>query len=128
MQCPSCEHEAPQAEFGDPLRCPKCGAYYDKALKMKLSAALASAASPVAEPAPAKKPAFTLAADHVAVATRGLDGAQPVVVVDVQMRFWSMVVFIIKWALASIPALLILMFIFAGVLSFGGAGLASLFK
>ena len=127
-QCPSCEHEAPQAEFGEPLRCPKCGAYYDKALKMKLSAALASSATPVAEPAPAKKPAFTLAADHVAVATRGLDGAQPVVVVDVQMRFWSMVVFIIKWALASIPALLILMMFFAGVVSFMGGLLGTALK
>lgn len=32
MQCPSCEHLAPQADFGDPLRCPECGAFYRKAL------------------------------------------------------------------------------------------------
>lgn len=36
MQCPSCEHEAPQADFGDPLRCPDCGAFYEKALVLKL--------------------------------------------------------------------------------------------
>ncbi|MGE6790892.1 hypothetical protein ACQKFS_02565 [Pseudomonas guineae] len=36
MQCPSCEHEAPQADFGDPLRCPDCGAFYEKALELKL--------------------------------------------------------------------------------------------
>ena len=36
---------------------------------------------------------------------------QPVVVVDVQMKFTSMVVFMVKWALAAIPALLILILI-----------------
>jgi len=35
-------------------------------------------------------------------------GAQPVVVLDVNMSFGSMVIFMIKWALAAIPALLIL--------------------
>lgn len=38
---------------------------------------------------------------------------QTVVVTDVRMPFGSMVVFLIKWALASIPALLIMWFIFA---------------
>lgn len=33
---------------------------------------------------------------------------QQVVVVDVRMRFWSMVVFMVKLAIASIPAVLIL--------------------
>ncbi len=33
---------------------------------------------------------------------------QQVVVIDVKMRFWSMVVFMVKWAIASIPALIIL--------------------
>lgn len=36
MQCPSCNHEAPTAAFGDPLRCPDCGAFYEKALELKL--------------------------------------------------------------------------------------------
>ncbi|GMV75142.1 MAG: hypothetical protein AMXMBFR78_20920 [Rubrivivax sp.] len=31
-----------------------------------------------------------------------------VVVVDVKMPFWSMVVFMIKWAVAAIPAMVIL--------------------
>lgn len=35
MQCPTCEHEAPVAEFGDPLRCPECGAFYEKAVQLK---------------------------------------------------------------------------------------------
>ncbi len=36
---------------------------------------------------------------------------QHVVVVDVQMKFGSMVNFMVKWVLASIPAFIILMFI-----------------
>ena len=31
-----------------------------------------------------------------------------VVVVDIKMRFWSMVIFMVKWVIASIPALIIL--------------------
>lgn len=37
---------------------------------------------------------------------------QEVVVTDIRMSFWSMVVFMVKWALASIPALFILVLIF----------------
>ena len=33
---------------------------------------------------------------------------QRVVVTDIHMPFWSMVVFMVKWALASIPAIIIL--------------------
>ena len=50
-------------------------------------------------------------AAYLNAATKGLDGVQPVVVVDVHMRFGSMVMFMIKWAIASIPALLILLVI-----------------
>ena len=35
----------------------------------------------------------------------------PVVVTDLQMPFWSMVVFLVKWTLAAIPALIILSFL-----------------
>jgi hypothetical protein len=38
--------------------------------------------------------------------------AQPVVVTDVDMPFFSMMTFMIKWALASIPAMCILSFLF----------------
>jgi hypothetical protein len=35
--------------------------------------------------------------------------APGVVIIDVQMRFGSMILFMVKWAIASIPALLILL-------------------
>ena len=50
-----------------------------------------------------------------------------VIVVDIKMPFWSMVVFMVKWAIAVIPAIVILGIfwgVFAGFLGglFGGLG------
>ncbi|MFR0690240.1 PH domain-containing protein [Enterobacterales bacterium AE_CKDN230030158-1A_HGKHYDSX7] len=61
MQCPSCEHEAPAAEFGDPLRCPECGVFYEKALLLRhrQSSAQPQAAAPVkAAPVVSDVPAY----------------------------------------------------------------------
>jgi hypothetical protein len=47
-------------------------------------------------------------------------GPHEVIVTDVRMPFWSMVAFMIKWAFASIPAFIILMFVallFVGLLA-----------
>jgi len=40
---------------------------------------------------------------------------KPVIVVDIQMKFWSMVVFLVKLTLAAIPAALLLMLIWMGL-------------
>lgn len=40
-----------------------------------------------------------------------------VIVVDIKMRFWSMVMFMVKWAVASIPAILILAVIWVAVVA-----------
>ncbi len=48
--------------------------------------------------------------------------ANPVTIVDIKMPFLSMVVFMVKWIVASIPAIIILMIIGAivgGVLGLG---------
>jgi hypothetical protein len=37
-----------------------------------------------------------------------MEPQNPVVVVDIQMPFGSMVVFIVKWTIAAIPAMIIL--------------------
>lgn len=52
------------------------------------------------------------------------DKANEVVVTDVRMPFMSMVVFMVKWAIASIPAFIIL-FIIAMIIGalFGGLGM-----
>ena len=58
-------------------------------------------------------------------------GRSEVVVVDVQMPFMSMVTFMVKWTLASIPAFIILFILFtvlgaivAGIFAGMFAGLA----
>ena len=42
-----------------------------------------------------------------------MDHQSEVVVTNIKMPFFSMVVFMIKWAIASIPAIIILSFLFA---------------
>lgn len=99
MRCPKCKYEptlAEQASSKD--QCPSCGIFYAKyiaQLKAKLSSEPAVKVAPPEKAAP-YKPAVQ---KH---------DAQPVVVVDIQMRFWSMVVFMVKWAFAAIPALIII--------------------
>lgn len=54
---------------------------------------------------------------------------QRVVVTDVHMPFWSMVVFMVKWAFAAIPALIILMvvgFLAAAVMGGVAGGLGTI--
>ena len=48
---------------------------------------------------------------------------QEVVVVDVQIPFWSMVMFMVEWAIATIPAVIILALLgFFLVAILGGLG------
>jgi hypothetical protein len=55
------------------------------------------------------------------------DNTQEIVVTDIRIPFWSMVVLLVKWALAAIPAMIILLVI-GTILSmiaaafFGGMG------
>ncbi len=46
---------------------------------------------------------------------KDIEAGNSVVVTDIQMPFISMVIFMVKWAIASIPALLILALIFTVV-------------
>lgn len=55
MQCPACDHEGPVSSYGDPLRCPECGAFYEKALLLKQRKQLSvEKAASVASSAPLK--------------------------------------------------------------------------
>jgi hypothetical protein len=49
-----------------------------------------------------------------------------VVVTDIDMPFGSMVVFMVKWVLASIPAFIILLILFSIVSAFTGMGMGVL--
>lgn len=52
-------------------------------------------------------------------------GPLPVVVLDLDMSFWSMVGFMVKWAIAAIPALVILVVIGILIAGFVGGMLGS---
>ena len=41
---------------------------------------------------------------------------QPVVITDIKMPFFSMVVFMVKWAIAAIPAFIVIGIIFAALI------------
>src|SRR5688572_17102879 len=50
-------------------------------------------------------------------------GPQKVIVVDFDMKFSSMILFMVKWAIAAIPAMIIIFFAMAFILIFlGGIG------
>jgi len=49
------------------------------------------------------------------------DGTREVVVTDIKIPFWSMVVLMVKWALAAIPAIVILIVIGAVISAALGA-------
>ena len=51
-----------------------------------------------------------------------------VVITDIKMQFSSMVVFMVKWVIASIPAMIILFLVGFLVMGVFGVGIATLFK
>lgn len=126
MQCPACNKESDPSAYGEPAKCPECGVFYEKALALKqrrLAAEEAAAEAAKPKPSVASKLAEGWQGAKVSVeegrrqreaeqqrnmASRDAAAARPVVVVDISMSFWSMVVFMVKWVLASIPAVLIL--------------------
>lgn len=54
------------------------------------------------------------------------DEPNKVIVVDLQMPFFSIVVLMVKWALASIPAIIILATIFSIVTGFMGGMMSAI--
>lgn len=134
MQCPNCEYVATEEAFGDPAKCPDCGVYYAKALANKIrkdnAEAARAAEREMATAAPSVveniresvKAGRARRAEEEAAKLRAKSAAlaRPVIVVDINMGFWSMVQFMVKWALATIPAALILLLFFGGAASIFG--------
>ena len=134
MQCPACSHEASLEQFGDPAKCPQCGVYYEKALALKIRKEQPQAASmPPDQPLQKEKLKSAWSGAKLSVEEgrrrraereaevalrRSPDLANGVVVVDIKMGFWSMVIFMVKWVIAAIPALIILIFLGVAVVSF----------
>lgn len=138
MQCPACNHIPLAGNQPDPNLCPKCGISYAESLSAKRNnkpdegpgawdrplPLSADSAQRIQSQAPAESPTGRAAVRGI---QRQYPGAQPVVVVDFQMSFNSMVWFMVKAAISSIPAFIILFLIGVFVASFFGiAGLSLL--
>lgn len=123
MKCPKCAYEPTLSEMqASPGDCPQCGVNYDKYQQILAREAEEKAQKTAATVALAKASPVVRAALH------DYPGAQPVVVVDLKMSFWSMVVFMVKWAIAAIPAFLILFLIGTVLVSFVGGFFSSYSK
>lgn len=133
MQCPACSHESSPESFGSPARCPSCGVYYEKALalKQRREEMEREAAKPEQEaPKDRMKSAWLgakvsveegrrrrAAEERAKIAARNANAASPVVVTDIEIRFGSLVVLLVKLAFAAIPAAIIVTIIVWGLVS-----------
>lgn len=102
MQCSVCHYEFTMREVQAAVPCPSC--------EQRKAAKESAAAAPVVEGL----------APHVKKVVAEYKGAQPVVVMDIHMSFNSMVWFMVKWVIASIPAMIILGFLLIAVMAFFG--------
>ena len=108
MQCPKCSYEPTLSEQqSSPDKCPRCEVIYSK---------VKTAEAPVVNtPTPwAQRKAVELQAAGISKAPLS-SSVNSVSIVDIKMPFWSMVSFMVKWAIASIPALIILIMIFSAI-------------
>lgn len=153
MQCPKCGYVRQAGDKAPDYECPRCGVVYAKVrardvmsdeefaksqaraeARLEAEAAtmrLATAASPAVAPAKGAmgecedcgKPVSQRAAACPHCGCQFVVPPQYVVVADVEMRFGSMVVFMVKWAVAAIPAALLLILLGAFVVGMlGGVG------
>lgn len=102
MKCPACDFIERDELWGDPATCPKCGAVYEKAVAAR-QAKEAMLANQEREKSQAS--------------IRKTKQAQKVIVTNIDIPFWSMVRFMVMWALAAIPAATILAILFWGLVS-----------
>ena len=107
-----------EAGAGMTIDCPNCGKPTYVPSKStsppetpNVPAAVVTAKAVTSQNAP---PAILSAAPSPQTTSRSNIPPQPsrVVVTDIQMPFWSMVVFMIKWAVAAVPAFIMLVVIF----------------
>lgn len=98
MLCPKCGQSLPS----DAIFCNRCGS---------------SIPTLADSPQPVLKPPLPI---PIAPVSRKSDESlrQKVIVTDIHMPFWSIVVFMVQWAIASIPAMIILILLGAAFWSF----------
>ena len=131
MKCPNCDFIDKDDAFGEPAKCPKCSAIYEKALRVRQLRdqvdAQRSAKIQTNPASSALKSKLENAAEAVADGRRNREAIetektkkrerQMVIVADIDMPFMSMVSFMIKWGIAAIPAMAVLFILYWGAVS-----------
>ena len=131
MKCPNCDFIDKDDAFGEPAKCPKCGAIYEKALRVRQLRdqvdAQRSAKIQTNSASSALKSKLENAAEAVTDGRRNREAIetektkkrerQMVIVADIDMPFMSMVSFMIKWGIAAIPAMAVLFIVYRGAVS-----------
>lgn len=104
MRCPKCKYEPTLSEMKiNPGTCPSCGVIYER-----YSAAVKARAA-----------GLEVTKGKVGVsASTPVGQVQEVVVTDIRMGFMSMVAFMVKWAFAAIPAVVIIAFFWVMIFKF----------
>lgn len=114
IKCPKCGYERGPGENAPAWQCPQCKVAYTKVAPSRSEwSPLPLPSTPSTAPPPFPRMEEPILAEEMAVS-----------VVDIKMPFMSMVTFMVKWAIASIPAFIILVLIGVASTSFIG-GLAS---
>ncbi len=122
MECPKCGYVRVASDVAPEYECPRCGVVYEKARQqidqdhgreeVRRKPSEARSRSSLGECADCGGLVSPRAVVCPHCGRPFGDGVQPVAVVDVRMPFDSMVVLIIKWALAAVPAAVILVAIY----------------
>ena len=122
IQCPKCKSQLEVEAIGDFVSCPSCYVEFNVEESQKFTESEPYIPPvlenpPVLDNTPVPKPSSVL--------TMPVRTNEPnyVIVTDIRMNFGSMVEFMVKWVLASIPALIILamiFFLFSAVLGISG--------
>lgn len=107
INCPRCKSKLEVDAIGDFVSCPSCSVEFNVEESQKTKSLIEKTyISPVPDNPIFSKPSSVL--------TMPVRTNEPnyVIVTDIRMNFMSMVEFMVKWVLASIPALIILAIIF----------------
>lgn len=124
-QCPKCGYVRQPGDTAPDYECPNCGVVYEKFLQRQALMAAGDAGPMSVAPAVRGNGGRLVPCQDcgrkISPAARfcpacGWQGAGDnesgeVAVVDVKMPFMSMVTFMVKWAVAAIPAIIILLFL-----------------
>ena len=126
ISCPSCKSKLEVDAIGDFVSCPSCSAEFNVEESQKVKSLIEKTYNPPVldnPPTLDTKPVLNKVSKPSSVLTMPVRTNEPnyVIVTDIRMQFFSMVEFMIMWVFASIPALIILGFVFGVAGLFLGA-------